>query len=525
MPSKIEKTTQRKVVGKKTAKVASLMVFGRLISLFISGIAFIIIARILGPNTYGIYILAAAYAGLAVSISTGDLGISTAFNKFIGQYSGGSTNEVNHILSNGYVVVGVFGLIITFSAFLLSGVLAKSVLGSSELSYILEIASFTIILSSLYGISYNALIGFGKGSYIALIIIVQSVVQSVFSILLAIVGYGAVAPIIGMLIAYACSTVLSLLIMYGKLGVKFVQPSIKYVKKLIYFSFPLAAYNAIRGFNLGIGPIILGIFTTAAVVGNFGVAVKTGTMITNVTDALGAAVLPMFAYAVYNKSLMKNIGKFYNYASYFTYLLITPVLLYVAFLSKQFSYTIFSSKYALAPIYISIISLGIFVWIIATYTTMLLIGANKVKEIFKYGAIIAAIELLLILTTVPHFGGIALTIILYLITPTLICVLLGRSIQKLLGVNLEVNKLVLVFVSGLISAAFLVPLIIFVHNYIVILVAGMAIQIILYPVVMAIIGAAKKKELNLLKETTSSIPILGIIVKVLVRYSMLFTRS
>ena len=185
----------KRAVGSKTARVASLMIFGRFISLFISGIAFILIARILGPGTYGIYTLAAAYASLVVSIGIGDLGVSTAFNKFIGQYSGKSNNaQINKVLSNGYAAVLISGSVLTIIAFLLSGLVAGRLLGSSSLSYILEIVSFAILLSTLYGTSYNALVGFGKGSYVATVIVMHSAIQSTISVTLALLGYGARPP-------------------------------------------------------------------------------------------------------------------------------------------------------------------------------------------------------------------------------------------------------------------------------------------------------------------------------------------
>ena len=48
---------------------------GRILSLFLAGIAFIVIARILGPSTYGIYTLVIAYVGFFGAFT--DLGVGT----------------------------------------------------------------------------------------------------------------------------------------------------------------------------------------------------------------------------------------------------------------------------------------------------------------------------------------------------------------------------------------------------------------------------------------------------------------
>ena len=55
---------------------------------------------------------------------------------------------------------------------------------------------------------------------------------------------------------------------------------------------------------------------------------------------------------------------------------------------------------------------------LAVYSNMLLVSTEKVRAILKYSVIIACIELALIFTVVPIFGGIGLTVILFTIAPS-----------------------------------------------------------------------------------------------------------
>ena len=289
-------------IGAKTAGVASLMSFGRFVALFMSGIAFVIVARVLGPSVYGIYTLAIAYSGFFTA-GLADLGISTTFSKFIGQYSGkGNKTEIEKVISNGYAVAIISGLILTVVALLLSNVVAVFELKDASLTYVVQIVSFAVVLGMLFNISYNALVGFGKGIYIALAIIVQSFSQAIVSIALAILGYGALAPIIGLLAGYLSAIIFAFAIFNAKFGIKFRMPSLPYMKKLVSFSYPIAVYNSLRGLVSNLSPIVLGLFVTIAIVGNFGVALRTSAIISNITDALGLAVLPMFAYTAATKS-------------------------------------------------------------------------------------------------------------------------------------------------------------------------------------------------------------------------------
>jgi O-antigen/teichoic acid export membrane protein len=522
-PPKVKE--EKKEVGAKTAGVASLMVFGRFIALFISGVAFIIVARVLGPSVYGIYTIALAFSGFFGAIA--DLGVNTAVNKFIGQYlASGKKEDIERIISNGYVSVIISGLAFTLIAFLLSGFIAVHLLGGAGNTYIVQIVSFCIISAMLFALSYYIMIGFGKGKYVALVIIIQSVFQSVASVVFALMGFGAIAPILGLLIGYSASVITVLTLLIGKFRIRFRMPSMKYIKKLLGFSSPISVYNGLRGFIYSLSPIVLGIFTTTVIVGNFGVAIRVSSIITNLTDALGLAVLPMFAYTVSTKSIGKSIGKFYNYASYLTVLLITPALFYLAILSKEFSFTIFSSKYLLAPAYISIISIGTLIWVLATYAYMLLVSTNRIKEILKYSIIVVCIELVLLFTLVPLFGGLGLTFMLFVITPSLITLLMSRAAGRLLNVKLEWMKLVRIVIAGAISALFLLPLLFLLQGYYIpILVIGAVEQMLLYPIILTLSGAAGKEELKTIKDITANIPVMNRLIVIFADYSARFIRK
>ena len=512
-------------VGSAAAGVASLMVFGKFVTLFISGITFIIVARVLGPSVYGVYVLAISYTGLFTGMA--DLGVNTAINKFIAQYrAGGSKEDLNKLISNGYVSVILSGLAFSLIAFSLSGFIAVHILGNASQTYIVQVVSFCVLAAGLFGISYNMMVGFGKGSYVALVIIMQSLVQSVISIILVVLGFGAIAPILGLLIGYLATAVTVFVLLTMKFRIELRKPSFSYIKKFVGFSSSISVYNSLRTIVFNVAPIVLGIFATTVVVGNFGVAVKTSAIISNMTDALGIAVLPMFAYTVSAKSIGKSIGKFYNYAAYMTFVLVTPALFYLAMLSREFSFTVFSSKYLLAPSYISVISLGTLLWVLATYTTMLLISTNKVREILKYSIIIACIELTLIFTIVPVFGGLGLSFILFIITPSLIILLLSRAVRNLLNIHLNLRKLARVVIAGLISAAFLLPLLYIIPGrYVAILVIGAIEQMAVYPAILAFTGAAGREELKVLRDITGKIPIMSSIIRVFAGYAGLFIRA
>lgn len=511
-------------VGAKTANVASFLTLGKFLALFFTGSAFIIVARVLGPASYGIFILAVALSGFFNPLL--DLGVSTSFSRFISEYTThDKKEEIGKLLSNGYIIIVIMALVICSAIFLLSGMLSNYIFGSQANINIIKLVSLATASCIIYGTSYSALCGFGKGKYIALVLVIQAIIQSIVSIALALLGLGAVAPLMGLVSGYLSAAALSLSIIYIKLKIRFGRPSLSGVKKLLGFSVPLAGYNTLRSFTSNVSPIVLGIFASTVVVGNFGVALKTGNIIAVVTDSLALSALLMFSSMISVKKLKKSLNKIYNYTIYITYLLITPVMFYIALLSKEISFTAFSAEYALAPLYLSMISMGVLLWVMATYTINLLIGANKVREIFKYSIIVSVMEILLLFALVPLFKGVGLIVLLYFITPVLL-IIFGLRAGKPLNISLDVVRHLKIIIAAFISICFVLPiLLIFNGNYILILISAAVEQIILYPIIIAITGAAHKRDLEGLKGIVKALPVINKLVNLLADYSARFARS
>ncbi len=61
-------------LGMRTAKAASFLISGRFISLMISAVMFIVIARILAPHDYGIYILIMSAVTIVSTVGNTNLG-------------------------------------------------------------------------------------------------------------------------------------------------------------------------------------------------------------------------------------------------------------------------------------------------------------------------------------------------------------------------------------------------------------------------------------------------------------------
>ncbi len=517
---------QNTEIGARTAKVATSVLLGKVIVFVLAGASFIIVARLLGPSTYGIYTLAIAIIGIFGSV--GDLGIGVSFNKFIPEYM--SRNEhlkIKELLANGYAMLLLFGGILTILTFALSGVFSTYIFHSAAYSGLIEIASFLILLSILYGDSYSALIGFGKNKGIAVTATVEAAAQSSVSIALAVLGFGAAAPIIGLVAGYGFGIVSALMAIRGFTSRSSgVSVSVQKIRELLKFSLPVGISNIMGAAVSSISLVVLGLFATSIVVGNFGVASRTGSMIDLITGSISVSLITMYSTAISLNKSHGEISRFYNYSLYLAFVLIAPLLFFVGILSTPFSYTVFSGVYKLAPVYISIMAFGILIGLFSTYAYNLMISAKRVNSVLKYSAATAAVQFVLLPFLVPVLKGVGLALLMFVVAPIVGDVLYAYGLSRVLYVNVDFWKVGRVLLANVISFAFVVmAMLVLKDAFIPVLIVSAALVLLIYPPVLSLVGALKRKDVEIIKRTAGDVPIVGAAVNGILSYASLFTRG
>ena len=520
MPAKNDEVTR---IGARTASVASSILIGRTFALILSGLTFVIVARLLGPTTYGVYTLAIAIAGFFGSV--GDFGIGTSFNKFISEYiARGQRAKIADILYNGMALALAVGIVLTLVTIGLSGFLAQKVLHNPSDTYVLYVAAFTILAGILYSTTYNALVGFSRGRHITYVTVVQTVLQSLFTLAFIVAGFGVISPIVGIIAGFTSGAMTALYLIYSKHAVGLGSLSRAKMRELLDFSIPMAITNVLNFLATNLTLIVLGLFAAVAIVGNFGVAIRTSSILNLVIDSIGMSMLPLFSSTISSKSKAGiGITKIFNYSIYVAFLLASPIMLSLAILSRQFTYTVFSGTYSYAPIYISIMAIGVLLAIIGAYTSTLLVSAGKVRKVLKYNAMVAAVQFGSIALLVPMFTGIGAAVLLFIITPVVTSALFAYGARVNLGISQKMGRIIRTLIAAAISAAFLFPLVLVMGtHYIPLLIAGSIEQLLLYPAMLAKLSGIKKRDLDILRDFTAGIPLLNSAVSGLVRYAQVF---
>ena len=519
-----ERNDNTAAIGTRGANVASFILIGKFTSILLTGIAFIIVARVLGPSVYGVYTLIIGAMGILTA--TGDFGVSTAINKFVAErIAAGRRNEVGPLLFNSLLPIAAIGLAIAVIIFSISGYLSVYILHTGSYRSLIGIASFYILVTMLYDVAYGALVGLG--SKLASVQALQSGSQAVISITLALLGFGAAAPILGLefglLIGFAAAIIV--LIAVERIAIV-PQIDLTQIGDMFRFALPLGLSSFFGAVANNIGIILLGVFSvTTVMAGNFGVASKIASLLDLVVGAIYMASIPMFSSAFIEKKGSVIAQKLYGYAFYMALVVVTPMVFYMTVLAKPFSYVLFSGLYKMGPEYIALVSLGILIWLLGYYASALMISAGKIKEVLKYNVIIFVIELAAVLLLVPRFLGLGLVLAVYFVSYISTSVIFFLGVKKMFSVHLDWSKVGRILLANVVAAALAyVPYFLLPTKFIPSLVLGLAIEICAYPVLLTATGAMTTKDFDHVKSASKTIPVFGGMIRLLVDYAMVVAR-
>jgi O-antigen/teichoic acid export membrane protein len=512
-------------LGKRTAKMASAIFMAKIFTFLVVGFAFIIIARILGPTTYGIYTLAIAVPGLFIAF--GDFGFSTSIIKFLSEHIAKKENDkIVQLIKNVFIILLIGTGTLTLLAFIFSEPIAIYLFKEPSYTQIFEVGSLLVIFSVFFSVFGSVLIGLGLNKKLVYTIAIQVSAQAITSISLALLGFGAYAPLLGTIFGFIFGLFICLFYIKKVLNISLNLNGISRKKwlELLKFSFPLGLSGGIGNLVTNIAIMSLGVYSTSFVIGNFGISNKLSTMFDLIIGSIGIASLSLFSFASSNsKNKLKNMEKYYNYTIFFTFLIITPIIFLIILLAKPVSYTVFGGNYSLAPLYITVMALGVFLYIVNSYSSSLIISAGKVNRILIYSIIISFVELLLIPFLIPSMNGFGLSLILFIIAPFISIIFYLWYIIHILKINADFYKILKVLISGAISALFIIPLIILLNtNFIPLLIIAIIEQILIYPIIISFTKTIDLKLVNQIKEMVSDIPIINILFSWFSKYIIIF---
>ena len=353
------KTTK---MAKISAKGSFDMLWGLVVSTLIMSIGTIFIARLLGPNQYGLYTVILA-APIFIAIFR-DFAVNSAMVKFTAQFRAeGRMDEVRSVFLSGMVFELAAGLTLSILSFLLANFVASSVFNRPSITPYIQIASFSILANGLINTATAAFTGYEKMERNSIMVISQSIFKTAIILTLVILGLGSSGASVG----YTAGTLIA-----GLIGIALIWAIYRRLPKPFSHKHHINAYlTAMLTYclPLSFGTIILGLYpqfftfllpihykASNVMIGNYGIAVNFVVLITFFATPITTMIFPAFSKfdAQKEKEELQNAFKYsVKYAS----LVVVPITALIMCLAKPGVTTIFGATYTSVPLFLALLAI------------------------------------------------------------------------------------------------------------------------------------------------------------------------
>jgi len=426
---------------------------GTATSTIILAISSIIIARLLGPDLYGLYSLALVSPQLLLLFI--DLGIDQGIVKFTASLR--AKGEINHsisIIRQGLLIKALTGTLMFIINYALADYLASFLFQRPELAFYIRIASTSILFQVLFTTASSAFVGLDKTEYTALTTNINAIAKTIIQITLVLIGFSIAGAIIGHVTGYVAAAITSiailLLILRPKQNPTNKEKFSDNFKTLIHYGMPLYISILLTGFIPIIQSIILAFFTTDADIGNYKAATNFAVLLTVVTVPISTALLP--AFSKLESSTKEKIKTFFKLANKYTALLIVPITTAIIIFSKEIVQIIYGSTYESAPLFLANYSLLYFLVGLGYLTlTSFYNGLGETKTTLKI-SLITFITLTILSPILTQTYAVTGLITAFLIASTAGTIYASYTARKKFNIEFDSKALTKIYAISLASS-------------------------------------------------------------------------
>lgn len=392
---------------------------------FVLGTAFqylykIVLARILGPSDFGVFIQGMAIMQSIAAVAL--LGLSLTIPRYVSFYSGrGKEDKIDSTIATGSLMALASSIAISLLLLSSSEIIALKVFSDSALIEPLRIFAVAIpffvtmkVVLSLFQGQEDAYRSVVLDDFLWSSLIFLSVGLVVFF------GYGIVAATIAYMLSTAVSALIAIYWYRSKYSFEY-QFSRTEARRLLVFSWPLLIISIFGSLNRWFDVLMLGWLSVSADAGIYDVAFSLSGYVAVLLEIVGFMFLPVVS-GFQAKNDSSKIREIYRTVSRWMTITSIPMLAAILVFPKEVIELLFGAQYVSAAVPLSILGLGFFYKVLKGPAEFTLISLGKTRRLLIGKTVIATLIVFLNLLLIPIYGLIGAAV------STLIAYLIGDSI-------------------------------------------------------------------------------------------------
>jgi O-antigen/teichoic acid export membrane protein len=478
------------------ARGSMTLMIGRFFSTFISVVGSIIVARILGSQSFGI--MSIALIPYYIAILFVHNGTRGAMMRYIAEYRRlGEQKKIREIIVCGFTLSIASGTIVTIIMLSISGYLANQIFHLPELTPIIRILSLSIFFQAITTPSGAVILGFEKMNQSVMFRIIQSIAKTIIGPTLIYLGFGVVGAAYGFTVPFFITSIFGILLIF--LNYRDLKLSINLINRETYriilvYIYPLFFANILAGGLYRVLEFLLSLNVSTEIMGNYSAATAFSLIISFFTSPISTATFPLLSKLNPDDSIFKTV--YQNIIKYES-MIVYPVCFAIIALSRHIVGILYGPTYTHTAQYlqiymISFLSIGIG----STVNFSLLDSQKKTKVTFQSTMIVVIVSTLMGVTLIPRYGVLGRLLIL-LIAPTLGHLYTNLWIRKHFNLNPDYENVAKLFISAL-TGFFICRLFLIYSNMnqLIEFLFGGVIIMVTYLIMILLSGALKKENLE-----------------------------
>jgi len=362
----------------------------------------IILARILDPDGYGLLFLALSVCGVLRIFAK--LGIGKSTGKYIATYKEKNPEQIPNILKFGLVLNCSLILLVSIMIYFFHDFIAQAV-GEPDLSPFILLGALYVAFSALNYYCRRTLQGFESIKASSISKIVKSVVKFILSIILVLLGYGAIGAFMGHILGLVAASIIGISFLYfqhyqNQISVP-IEPGLR--KRILEYSLPITLTSTSANIDRNLDTILVGFFIGPMAVAFYTVGKQVISFIETPVSALGFSLSPSYE----SQRAQGNpdvAAKIYEEGMVHTLLLYIPASAGLIIISEPFVLLIFGEEYLGAVSVLQVLAVyAVFLAMVKiTGSGLDFLGKAKQRSIIR--AITTILNVILNLILIPTLG-------------------------------------------------------------------------------------------------------------------------
>jgi O-antigen/teichoic acid export membrane protein len=541
-------------VAKRSVSSTILLSVGNFVQTGLLAVVSIVMARLLGPETYGEYNLAIT-PPLLFSIFV-DFGAIYSVQRYASYYvSKGEFATARRMTRSAITLTLLTGSILTVVSLLASYSLSAIMLHRPSLAPYVEIASSVILTQTLFVCITIAFLGWNSPAYTSGLNILYAVLKFAVIGALLILGFGLFGAVVGYAISYSLAAIVGATTLYfvklretpaarnppffheagssarsamEELAGKQHKSSwiifFEDVKKILHFGVPAYIGGSVSQFaTTSFVLIVLAAFVSNGEIGFYQAAYNVALPITIVATAIGFSLFSAFASL---DGIQVDVFKPFRLAAKYVAIVMVPLVFFAIGASNAIVVTFYGSSYEASGSIYSLIALSILPLAVGPdIFTSFFNGIGKTKLTLVLQLIGSAV----ILTLAPAFGFLGLGVrgIIYsLIASSVIFAAVGSYLVKRYAnssIDFHAAGRILLVSAMCLLAMYIIQVSVHLLPYL-LLVLDFGVFFGLYLTLLPILRALTPVDLQRIGISTSSLGLLRSLTSLVLRYETLLMK-